>query len=660
MTLMEAAAAARGWLEAGLEHYKAGESAAAERCFRTAVALRPAEPTGLYLLGLSRLEANDLDEAEQLFGGVLAASPRHAQSWLTLASIRARKGAAAPAAEACRRFLEIEPRSGPGWIALSQASLAARDFAAAVAAGQTATRFCAGNLQAHLAYASALAKLGRGAEAATAYRAALALDENCASARLGLAMALLQQNKPEAALPEADHALTLASEAPLGWFALGVALRGVGDPHAARRALERAVELDPAMAAAHAELGALYDELDDALGSERSWLAAARLDPANKAAAVALSTLYCRAERYDLGRVNAEAALRLDPDLVGAHQNLALIAEYEGRSEAAKRHRDRAFGVCNLFVIAAVRPALHVLVLAGVDHGNSPDRYLLPVQRYSRFVWFVEYANDDQIAALPRYDLVFNAIGDPDGSAAGTPFVERFLERCPTPVLNPPHAIALTARHLAPARLAGVRGLVVPRTERIAAGRFCDLGRWSAPLLLRPAGAHGGAGLERIDNAAELERHVAAEGPDHDYYATAFHDYRSTDGLYRKYRMIFVDRRPYPYHLAISDGWLVHYDRSRTADHLERLEEERRFLDDPERALGAAAYETISAIGRRLDLDFAGVDFSLTASGEVLLFEANATMLVHTERPDGPLAHKNASTGRILQAFWRLVETRAA
>ena len=35
----------------------------------------------------------------------------------------------------------------------------------------------------------------------------------------------------------------------------------------------------------------------------------------------------------------------------------------------------------------------------------------------------------------------------------------------------------------------------------------------------------------------------------------------------------------------------------------------------------------------------------------MLLFEANATMLVHPEAPDGPLAHKNPSIERIFAAF---------
>ena len=52
-----------------------------------------------------------------------------------------------------------------------------------------------------------------------------------------------------------------------------------------------------------------------------------------------------------------------------------------------------------------------------------------------------------------------------------------------------------------------------------------------------------------------------------------------------------------------------------------------------------------------MDLDYAGVDFSMLPDGRVLLFEANATMLVHPEDPDGVLAHKNPAIERIFEAF---------
>ena len=50
----------------------------------------------------------------------------------------------------------------------------------------------------------------------------------------------------------------------------------------------------------------------------------------------------------------------------------------------------------------------------------------------------------------------------------------------------------------------------------------------------------------------------------------AFVDARSGDGYARKYRVLFIDGRLYPVHLAISAEWKVHYfssDMAERADH---------------------------------------------------------------------------------------------
>jgi hypothetical protein len=146
-----------------------------------------------------------------------------------------------------------------------------------------------------------------------------------------------------------------------------------------------------------------------------------------------------------------------------------------------------------------------------------------------------------------------------------------------------------------------------------------------------------------------LERAAVPDGLD--AYVTAFHDTRSADGYYRKYRVIFVDRRAFPYHLAIGRHWMVHHQNTDMAGDPARVAEELAFLSDPAAAIGARAMAAVEAIGRRLDLDYAGLDFAVTTAGQVLVFEANATMLTHLEPPDGPFAAKNPFIQPIIDAF---------
>ncbi len=420
---------------------------------------------------------------------------------------------------------------------------------------------------AQLALAAAFVKQARPHDAASAYRAATLQDPNSAAAHLGLAAALLQLNQPHAALQSADRALALDGGMVLGWLTFGLALRAVGELAFAALALERTIELGPDHAAAHAQLGRIYDELDRPQLAERSFLRAVELDPFDKQSLVNLSALYGRADQYQLAREHAFRALKLDPNLIGAHQNLASIFAQEGREAESKRHRDLAYSVCNLFVLTTPRPIRRVLTLASTVCGNTPDRHILPSNRYDRLLWFVEYASDAQINTPPSYDVVFNAIGDQDwaGPAAGK--VEKFLSTCSRPVLNHPAKIARTCRNVARSLFGGIEHLVTPETVRISAQDVAIEGAVAAarragvaaPLLIRPIGSHGGAGLKLLTTLDDPAIIAEAIVPDRDHYLTAFHDFRSADGLYRKYRMFFVDRRPYPYHLAIGPDWLVHY-----------------------------------------------------------------------------------------------------
>jgi biotin carboxylase len=169
------------------------------------------------------------------------------------------------------------------------------------------------------------------------------------------------------------------------------------------------------------------------------------------------------------------------------------------------------------------------------------------------------------------------------------------------------------------------------------------------PVLARPAATHGGEALGHYETLEALEQGIRAFSGAH--YITTFRDFRSADGYYRKYRIIFVDREPFPYHLAISSSWMVHYFSADMEGTHWKLDEERRFLEDPRAALGARAMAAVTAIGQRLGLDYGGIDFTLLPDGRVFVFEANATMLVHRERENGVLAYKNRYVQRIVQGF---------
>jgi len=360
-----------------------------------------------------------------------------------------------------------------------------------------------------------------------------------------------------------------------------------------------------------------------------------------------------------------EHTLAIEPDLAIAHQNLAAVLDALDRPQDAQQHRTRAYTLQRVFVEAADRAPRRVLILcAGRTSGNVPFDTLLPVQTSHRIKYAIDCANEVEDFQLPRYDLVFNAIGEPDVAQPLEKRLESFARRCGRPLLNRPAAVMRTQRHVLPELLADIDDVLTapcmridrPPVSRDELAAQIDQGRVGFPLLLRPLAKHGGEGVSLHRSIDTLWPEVEALNAP--CYLTMFRNYRSADGHFRKYRSIFIDRKPFPYHLAIGSEWMVHYFSAEMTSHAWKLEEERRFLEDPRTALGERAMRALEAIGEKLDLDYAGVDYTLLDDGRVLVFEANATMLVHRETSDGMLAHKNAFVERIVEAFEHMQAAR--
>jgi tetratricopeptide (TPR) repeat protein len=435
------------------------------------------------------------------------------------------------------------------------------------------------------------------------------------------------------------------------------ALRAAGEVAAAR---DRLLAEWPALCLLpryHLVLGELHRLLEQDVEAKAATCAAAALDAGLPLVLFNLGTAFFMAGQPEPAEKWYRLTLRLDPDLVVAHQNLSCILADAGQAAEAQLHRDLAYRRQCVFIEPAATPRRSVLILAAAGLGNVPIEHLMPNTINTRIKWFVEYGS----AESPLYDVCFNAIADPDMEAPTRGNMARFLRGCTRPVLNPPETILPTRRDRIPALLGDIADVVVPPALRFEAAGLAAPRILAAmaragiglPILLRPAGSHGGKGLQRIDTAEALAAEDFAGAPAQ--YVTAFHDYRSPDGYWRKYRMIFVDRQPFAYHLAISPQWLVHYFSAEMLPEAWKRAEEARFLQDPEAVLGARAMAAIAAIGRRLDLDYGGLDFSLLPDGRVLVFEANATMLAHPETlPE--LAYKTPFVARIFAAFEAMLE----
>jgi glutathione synthase/RimK-type ligase-like ATP-grasp enzyme len=75
--------------------------------------------------------------------------------------------------------------------------------------------------------------------------------------------------------------------------------------------------------------------------------------------------------------------------------------------------------------------------------------------------------------------------------------------------------------------------------------------------------------------------------------------------------------------------------------------------------LGDKAFAALEKIRDALGLDYAGVDFGVGPDGDLLLFEANATMVIAVPSADERWAYRRAAIDKILSAVVAMITDRS-
>ncbi len=356
-----------------------------------------------------------------------------------------------------------------------------------------------------------------------------------------------------------------------------------------------------------------------------------------------------------------ERAVACDPANPKAREGLSLVLRRLGEEEKAISVRATVVRAPSRIAPLASRPAAtKVLLVESVIGGNVFTHDFLNDRAFDVRQVFVEYLTDT--VALPEHDVVWNAIGDAERCGHLLKAAPHVFARTPARVLNPPHAIVNTTREQIAKRLSSLEGVVVPRVLRVARSALTSGGGAKIvfqeglrfPLLLRSPGFQTGEHFVRVESADDLAR-AAGSLPGKSLNLIEFLDVRGRDGKVRKYRAIVVQGRLYPLHLAIAEHWKVHYFTADMAQNAAHRAEDAAFVADMPGALGSIQVRALEAIARTLALDYGGIDFSLDAQGRVVVFEANATMIVPEPDDDERWNYRLAPVQRIYDAVRAMV-----
>ena len=355
-------------------------------------------------------------------------------------------------------------------------------------------------------------------------------------------------------------------------------------------------------------------------------------------------------------------AVALNPDDAESFYWTGAICQSLGDVDGARTAYARAAEIAPLIRRNAVKsPAdFRVLALYAPFAGNTPAEFLFAEAAYDTDTLALLAASRIDAASLGNIDVVVNLISDADQAAAELPIAAALAAQLGKPVINEPGKIAHTTRDAVAALLPGIDGCRVPKILRIDAGADVSAAAIEAmlpfafPLLARPAGTHGGDDFEKIETIAALSDFLAQLGGDR--YLIEYLDYASHDGYFRKYRFIFADDEILPYHLAIGRDWKLHHDSTDMGDHEWMQREKAAFLENPGAVFDAGHYSALRAIRARIGLDYFGIDCGLDREGRLVVFEVNASMLVHADNAAFP--YKDPYVRAIKAAFDAMLRRR--
>lgn len=354
----------------------------------------------------------------------------------------------------------------------------------------------------------------------------------------------------------------------------------------------------------------------------------------------------------------------------GALMDLSVIDQLQGNREQGLAWQAKALESCTVFRSdrgsSDTPKALKKLLVFALPidiGGNTPVEFLVPSTDFDIITYYPDACADTaERLPLPDHDIAFCAAPvDSEDAEAFFQQVRDLTRDSGTTVLNLCETMINLDRdallHLFP----HATGLRMPDTVRLyrtaletallEANDPETLGDWGRyPLVIRPVGSHAGLGLEKICSHDDLAAYLAAR-QETDFFLSDYIDYASDDGQFRKYRIVFVKGQAFPCHMAIASRWDVWYLNADMQQSADKRAEEAAFMDDFDHAFGARHKACFDDIAQGVGLDYFGIDCAEDRDGNLVVFEADNSLIVHDMDCERTFPYKGRHMRRIFDAF---------
>jgi hypothetical protein len=355
----------------------------------------------------------------------------------------------------------------------------------------------------------------------------------------------------------------------------------------------------------------------------------------------------------------------------GEGLDLSLITQLLGDKQMGLAIQAEVLAFHRLFrsPCAAATPKLRVLALAAaIDMGgNTPIEFLLEDSGIELQTLYVVAGMELPVPL--DHDVAIVIASDSEECRDALSIIEAAAPRWPRPMLNSPRLVGNLDRDKLFRLVSGIEGLDIPATICVTRDQLSDVARANlafadiaaglqAPVIVRPRGSHAGVGLAKLDDRAAIDRYLA-ERPEQEFFVSRFVDYADEDGLFRKYRVVFVDGRPYACHMAIAARWDIWYLNAGMADNAAKRREEETFMRTFDIGFARRHRTALAGLAERIGLDYFTIDCAQNKRGELLIFEADNTAVVHNMDSPVLYPYKPPQMRAIFEAFATMLYRRA-
>ncbi|HAT32216.1 MAG TPA: RimK family alpha-L-glutamate ligase [Janthinobacterium sp.] len=316
-------------------------------------------------------------------------------------------------------------------------------------------------------------------------------------------------------------------------------------------------------------------------------------------------------------------------------------------------------------------PGLRLLVIMGPGDlmANTPVEFLVEDSDVTLELLYLTL-DADWPSEVPEHEVMMVAVAECEANAPLLARLADYVRDWPRPVINHPRQIAVLSRDGVCAALKDVAGVELPASVRIERPRLLALASGELdigavlpdggfPIIARPIGSHAGTNLEKLARREDVADYLARVEGEH-FYVSRFVDYRSADGMFRKYRIALIEGKALVCHFAVSQHWMIHYLNAGMTESADKRAEEAACMATFDVTFAVRHAAALRAIDARMGLPYLGMDCAESTNGELLIFEVDNAMIVHGMDPVQMFPYKRPAMQKVFTAFRQMLENARA